>query len=275
MIGVNTFGLAHKMTENLPGTFQAIAEAGFNEVELLMLLMKKQGKIPVALAAKETLPKLIAEANKNGLQVRSVHIFGGMLCFLIPRKKLVRYFEDLYHQYGIETFVFSGMFKDAKGARKWARFMKQISEMISTDKIRILLHNHSQEFEMLQIGEQNVSALDYFFSLTGEKVGMQLDIGWAGICTDEVKVAKKYAERIVSLHLKDFAAGTKGNFKNENMPKERFCAIGDGEIRTAEVLAIRDTFPNFNGSIVIDQDHSTTDILDDMRIGYQNIRTML
>ena len=76
MIGVNTFGLAHKMTENLPGTFQAIAEAGFNEVELLMLLMKKQGKIPVALAAKETLPKLIAEANKNGLQVRSVHIFG-------------------------------------------------------------------------------------------------------------------------------------------------------------------------------------------------------
>ena len=275
MIGINTFGLIPQIQENMPETFRAIAESGFEEVELLVFPKKKQGKLPLAIAAEETIPLLIAEANKNGLRVRSVHIFGGTLCFLIPCKKLVRYFEDLHRQYGIETFVFSGMFKDAKGARKWARFLKQISEMIGTEGVRVLLHNHSQEFEMLRIGEQNVSALDYFFSLTGEKVGMQLDIGWAGIRTDEVKVAQKYADRIVSLHLKDFTAGTRGNFKNENMTKERFCAIGDGEIRTAEVLALRNTFPNFNGSIVIDQDHSSTDILEDMRIGYQNIRTML
>ena len=274
MIGVNTFGLINKIQDDMPGTMRAIADAGFDEVELLMLLKKKQWKLPIALAAKETIPLLIGEAAKNGLHVRSIHIFGNTLCFLIPRKKLARYLEVLYSTYDIKTFVFSGMFRDAKGAKKWAHFLKQLSDLINTKEIRILYHNHSQEFEMLQINETTMSALDYFFSLAGEKIGLQLDIGWAGIGGDELTIAQKYADRIVSIHLKDFVPGTKGNFRNENMPKDRFCAIGDGEIQTAEVLAIRDTFTQFNGSIIIDQDHSPTDILEDIRIGYQNIQVM-
>ena len=264
----------NKIQDDMPGTMRAIANAGFDEVELLLLLKKKQWKIPIALAAKETIPLLIGEAAKCGLRVTSIHVFGSTLCFLIPRKKLARYLEELHCTYGIENFVFSGMFRDAKGAKKWAHFLKQLSDLIETKEIRIFYHNHSQEFEMLQINETTMSALDYFFSLAGEKVGLQLDIGWAGVGGDELAIAQKYADRIVSIHLKDFVPGTKGNFKNENMPKERFCAIGNGEIRTAEVLAIRDTFTRFNGSIIIDQDHSSTDILEDIRIGYQNIQVM-
>lgn len=274
MIGVNTFGLINKMQDDMPGTMRAIANAGFDEVELLLLLKKKQWKIPIALAAKETIPLLIGEAAKCGLRVKSIHVFGSTLCFLIPRKKLARYIEELHCTYGIENFVFSGMFRDAKGAKKWAHFLKQLSDLIETKEIRILYHNHSQEFEMVQINETSMSALDYFFSLAGEKVGLQLDIGWAGVGGDELAIAQKYADRIVSIHLKDFVPGTKGNFKNENMPRERFCAIGNGEIRTAEILAIRNTFTRFNGSIIIDQDHSPTDILEDIRIGYQNIQVM-
>ena len=274
MIGVNTFGLINKIQGDMPGTMRAIADAGFDEVELLMLLKKKQWKLPIALAAKETIPLLIGEAAKCGLRVKSIHVFGSTLCFLIPRKKLARYLEELHCTYGIENFVFSGMFRDAKGAKKWAHFLKQLSDLINTKEIRILYHNHSQEFEMLQINETTMSALDYFFSLAGEKIGLQLDIGWAGIGGDELTIAQKYADRIVSIHLKDFVPGTKGNFRNENMPKDRFCAIGDGEIQTAEVLAIRDTFTQFNGSIIIDQDHSTTDILKDIRTGYQKIKAM-
>ena len=272
MIGVNVFGLIRKMQDDMPGTMRTLADAGFDEVELLLLPKKKQGKIPIALAAKETIPLLIEEATKYGLCVKSIHVFGGTLCFLIPRKKLARYLEELHCTYGIENFVFSGMFGDAKGAKKWALFLKQLSELIDTNNIHILYHNHSQEFEILQINETGISALDYFFSLAGEKIGLQLDIGWAGVNGNELEIAQKYADRIESIHLKDFVPGTKGNFKNENMPKDRFCAIGNGEIRTAEVLTIRDTFTRFNGSIIIDQDHSPTDILDDIQVGYQNIQ---
>ena len=61
MIGVNTFGLINKMQDDMPGTMRAIANAGFDEVELLLLLKKKQWKIPIALAAKETIPLLIGD----------------------------------------------------------------------------------------------------------------------------------------------------------------------------------------------------------------------
>ena len=167
MIGVNTFGLINKMQDDMPGTMRAIANAGFDEVELLLLLKKKQWKIPIALAAKETIPLLIGEAAKCGLRVKSIHVFGSTLCFLTPRKKLARCLEELHCTYGIKTFVFSGMFRDAKGAKKWAHFLKQLSDLIETKEIRILYHNHSQEFEMLQINETSVSALEYFFSLAG------------------------------------------------------------------------------------------------------------
>ena len=275
MIGVNTFGLIRKMQEDLSGTFSTIAKAGFDEVELLVIPKKKQGKLPVAIASEETVPLLINEAKKNGLSVRSAHVFGDFLCFLMPRKKLAAYLEKLHQLYGIKTFVFSGMFRDLRGAKKWARFLRELAETMTTDDCGILYHNHSQEFEMIQVGGMSTTALDYFFSLAGEKVGMQLDIGWAGIGGDEIEIVRKYASRIVSLHLKDFMPGTKGQFGNQNMPKERFCAIGDGEIRTAEILAMRNIFPEFNGSIVIDQDHSSTDILEDIQKGYQNIAAML
>ena len=217
MIGVNTFGLINKMQDDMPGTMRTLADAGFDEVELLLLPKKKQWKIPIALAAKETIPLLIGEAAKCGLRVKSIHVFGSTLCFLIPRKKLARYLEELHCTYGIENFVFSEMFRDAKGAKKWAHFLKQLSDLIETKEIRILYHNHSQEFEMLQINETSMSALDYFFSLAGEKVGLQLDIGWAGVGGDELAIAQKYADRIVSINLKDFVPGTKGNFKNEKI----------------------------------------------------------
>jgi len=275
MIGVNTFGLIRKMQEDMPGTFNAIAKAGFDEVELLVIPKKKQGKLPLAIASEESVSVLIDEAKKNGLRVRSAHVFGDFLCFLMPRKRLAAYLEKLHRTYGIHTFVFSGMFRDVKGAKKWARFLRELSETMTTDGCRILYHNHSQEFEMIQVDGKPMTALDYFFSLAGEKVGMQLDIGWAGIGGDEIEIVRKYASRIVSLHLKDFLPGTKGQFNNQNMPKERFCTIGDGEIRTAEILAMRNLFPEFNGSIVIDQDHSSTDILEDIQKGYQNIAAML
>ena len=45
MIGVNVFGLIRKMQDDMPGTMRTLADAGFDEVELLLLTKKKQGKM--------------------------------------------------------------------------------------------------------------------------------------------------------------------------------------------------------------------------------------
>ena len=275
MIGVNVFGLIHAIQADMPGTFRQIAAIGFDEVELLALPKKEQGEVSLAIAAEETMPRLMEQAKQCGLAVNSVHVFCIEEGRTMPVKAVAETIRWLKRQFGIENYVFSGMFTDTDGAEKWASYLREVAETTKPDGCRIVYHNHSQEFTPVVVDGNRMTALDYFFALAGQNIWLQLDIGWAGIAGNEQEIAEKYAERIVCLHLKDFLPGTKGKFLNENMPQERFCAIGSGEIHTAQVLGRRHTFPNFKGSIIIDQDHSNTDMLDDIRIGYQNLCAVL
>ena len=275
MIGVNVFGLIHAIQADMPGTFRQIAAIGFDEVELLALPKKEQGEAPLAIAAEETMPHLMEQAKQCGLAVNSVHVFCIEEGRLVPVKTVAETVKRLKRQFEIENYVFSGMFTDTDGAEKWASYLREVAETTKPDGCRIVYHNHSQEFTPVVVDGNRMTALDYFFALAGQNIWLQLDIGWAGIAGNEQEIVEKYAERIVCLHLKDFLPGTKGKFLNENMPQERFCAIGSGEIHTAQVLGRRHTFPNFKGSIIIDQDHSNTDMLDDIRLGYQNLCAIL
>lgn len=274
-LGVNIYGLIREIQEDTASTFREIAAAGFDEAELLVMPKKKQGNVPIAIAAGETIPQILDTARQCGLSTRSVHVLCTSGDKTAPAEAVTELILHLKRQYDIKNYVFSGMFTDAGGAKKWASYLRQIAAAVKPADCRIIYHNHSQEFESIEVDGTRMTALDYFFALAGAGIWLQLDIGWAGIAGDELETAQKYADRIVSLHLKDFIPGTRGNFQNWNMPEDRFCAIGAGEIQTAAVLARRDTFPNFTGSIIIDQDHSSTGMLDDIRTGYQNIRAIL
>ena len=104
------------------------------------------------------------------------------------------------------------------------------------------------------------------------KVLLQLDVGWAGIAKEKKKTAAKFSQRIASLHFKDFVAETRSLYTEETMPTERFAAVGSGEIHSAEVLAMRHTFPQFGGTFIIDQDHSSGDIFEDVAVGLDWLR---
>lgn len=275
MIGVNTFGLTQKIEADMPGTFRAVKEAGFDAVELLVVPVKKHRGFPVAFSAEDMFHKVMAQVRACDLQVPSVHVLCSTGHSLRSEKAIIRTIRELHAKHGIHTFVFSGMFSDIKGARKWAKYIRSIADAVRVDGCKILYHNHTQEFQKVTVHGITTTALDYFLELVGEDIALQLDIGWAGVVADELALAQRYRERIVSIHLKDFAAGTKGTYDNTNMTTERFTAIGCGEIRTAEVLAIRDTLPRFNGSIIIDQDNSVGDMLDEIRTGLVNVKHML
>lgn len=275
MIGVNVYGLLHDIQTDMAGTFRQIAAIGFDEVELLALPQKEQGETPLAIAAEETMPRLMELAKQCGLAVNSVHMFCIARGRLLPVRTVADTARWLKRQFGIENYVFSGMFDDMNGAEKWAAYLQELAAATKSDGCRIVYHNHSQEFTPVVVDGNRITALDHFFALAGQDIWLQLDIGWAGIAGNECEIAEKYAERIVCLHLKDFALGTKGTYLHQNMPDERFCAIGSGEIQTEKVLEMRRSFPDFMGSIIIDQDHSNTNMLDDIRLGYQNLCAML
>lgn len=54
MIGVNVYGLQQTIEKDLPGTFRAVKEAGFDAVELLAVPWKKQRGLPVVFSTEET-----------------------------------------------------------------------------------------------------------------------------------------------------------------------------------------------------------------------------
>lgn len=59
------------------------------------------------------------------------------------------------------------------------------------------------------------------------------------------------------------------------MPDEAFAPIGTGAIRTKACIDLAKTLSNFSGIYIIDQDKSTRNMLEDLKVGYENISKML
>ena len=272
MIGVNVYGLFGSLAADRDGTLKAVHDAGIEGVELFVVPIRTWKGIPQAVCTMGTYPDFIHAVHGYGMAVPSAHIFCAVGSVLFPKRWIIRCLRDLHNNYGVDSFVFSGMFSDARGAKRWAKYLKQIAAVVVPEGCKILYHNHSQEFTLLDAS--GTTAMDVFLAEAGTQVLMQLDIGWAGIAGDEAAIAQKYADRIQSLHLKDFTPGSRGKYQAGQMPKERFCAVGEGEIRTAELLKMRGSFPRFGGNIIIDQD-SSSNILADVATGCRNVKKIL
>lgn len=275
MIGVNLWGLIPNSRQDLPGLLRELKKIGFDSVESMLVPRKKDPYAKGAVSTETNFGSFYREARKQGLDVKSVHVFYKVGKKMLPKTSVIRSIRTLSREYGVESFVFSGAFADVKGARKWAAYLNDLAEALEGEPCKLVYHNHDQELQAVTVKGQTMTALDYFFSLVSKRILLQLDIGWAGMGADEIQMARKYADRIHSIHLKDFVPGTRGNYHSPNVPKERFSPIGEGEIRTAEILAMVDSFPNFGGQILVDQDFSAGDMLQDLHTGYRNVNTML
>lgn len=275
MIGVNLWGLMPDARQDLPGLLEKLRKIGFESVESMLVPRKKDPYAKGVVSTESNFGAFFREARKHGLEVKSVHVFYKVGKKMLPRSSVIRSIRTLSREYGVESFVFSGAFTDAKGARKWAAYLNDLAEALAEEPCKLVYHNHDQELRSVTVSGQTMTALDYFFSLVSDSVMLQLDIGWAGMGADEIQLATQYADRIHSIHLKDFDPGTRGRYHNPNVPRECFAPIGCGEIRTAEVLAMVDAFPRFGGQILVDQDFSPGDMLQDLQTGYRNVTTML
>lgn len=260
MIGVNTFCFRREMGSNAGEIVKKLHKLGFEAVEPFVY---SEG----ALAAVK------AEADKYGMAIPSIHlVFYGMEPTM---ENLTPYLKKLHREYGVQAFVISGHIQDAAGARQWASLMKTLGENLKEEGCTMVFHNHDSEIRTIEVDGEQVVGLDYFFSLAGEEVLLQLDIGWAGLYADELAVARRYKDRIHSLHLKDFHPGYRGKYTCHNIPVESFCPIGCGEIQNRAFVEMRKELPRFSGLVIIDQDNSSGDVMTDLATGIQNLRSWM
>ena len=77
----------------------------------------------------------------------------------------------------------------------------------------------------------------------------------------------RYRDRLILLHLKDIKA--------DASPETRatcFTAVGEGAVNLVSVLKAAQTSNIMEHGIIIDQDDSEGDILDDIALGVKNIQ---
>lgn len=275
-IGTQTFGLGKELSQDLTGTIRALHEMGFNAIEPFVLFNGKQGRMSKNLWALDTISQAKEIMDQLGMVIPSVHAGIGFGAFSMTAGMAIKKILALHRSIGVRYFVVSGPFNDEKSVKKWGKLMRKISDGVKPYGCTMVYHNHDGEFRKINVGGKTTTAMDYFLKLAGPDVLLQLDIGWASVAGDEMEIAQRYADRIISIHLKDFYPGYRdGNFTSHNMPVDKFAPIGEGKVKTAEILAMRKHFPNFSGSVIIDQDSFTGDMLEALKTGCGNIHTML
>lgn len=275
-LATQTFGLAREFTADLPGTLRALNEAGFEAVEPFLLFSEKQGRRPKNLWTFETLAAAWEIMRPLGMSIPSAHIGVGFGWVNLPVGTIAANILMLHERYAIRDFVVSGPFSSPAQAAHWGRLCRRISEAVTAGGCRILYHNHDGEFRTVEHQGRSVPLMDLFLANTAPEVLLQLDIGWAGMAGDELRLVRRYADRIASIHLKDFyPAYRNGSYSRKNMPAAAFAPIGAGAIRTGEILSFAGRLPYFAGTVIIDQDRYDGDMLSSLKAGSANVRAMI
>lgn len=275
-IGVNFFGPKRKLYHDFDGTLNTLKSAGFTSVELCVafagggeppkelnlqippeVIKEMSGGIwPLADA-----PQRLKAVRDHGFTVLSCHM---MLGFQTTPEMLLEFLPILLkfgQENDIRYFVFSPM-KDMADIQHMIPAIRNVSDALAEAGITLLLHNHEVEC----IPENGTTVLDYILEQC-PNLGLELDVGWAKFAgADPVALMKKYHDRIPLLHFKDVRADACAANRDTC-----FTAIGEGSIPLREIMAEAPNCSIIEHGLIIDQDDSPTDILEDLALGAKNI----
>ncbi len=271
ILATNTFGLSKELTKDFDGTLRKVKELGIDAIEPIVFKHKKQGNFPKQLWTDELVDHAVKVCKELDLKLISSHFGAGYMGMTLPVKKLKSQLLEVHEKTGITTFISSGILNNERVAKKFATTMGELADELSPYGIKILFHNHDDEFKKTKSGEKTL--LDVYFENTSDKVGLQLDLGWAAIgCGDELSAIRKYADRMQILHCKDFYAPD--SITRKTAKDADFAPIGEGKVKYSDGIKLMQELGIQTDYVVIDQDKAAVNILDDLSIGIKNLRNM-
>ncbi len=277
-IGANTFGLKADLYQDFDGTLRRVRAAGIDAIEVCTV-PDSQGMEPPADLAPEVLEALrnspaahifwpfaqakekIEKIRKAGFTVDSVHVNlpknGGAEKAAVLAEEIGAFGTET----GIRYFTTSPMCGLSE-MKERAPFLQAMAKALRERGVFLLMHNHAAEC----VTENGSTAIEYAAQNCPD-LFFEPDAGWmvAG-GMDPVPFMMVYADRILHLHLKDFFAG-----KTEADGDGRFSPIGEGILPLREVLQASKCCDISEYGLIIDQDASLGDFVEDLRIGRENV----
>lgn len=250
-IGLQLYTLRDQMAEDPRATLEAVAKAGYFQVELMNI--------------DEEAVETAAIARDVGLAVHS-----GFMDFNVitePQKKDVASVDrtlELAERIGLRHVVFGYIAKHqrdtADKCRGIADRANEAARKTREAGMRMCYHNHSFEFqnfaetkgqgdrpENKQDKKKNepkpqrsLNAFDIFIErFDPHQMEFELDVFWIKIGgQDPMAMMKRLAGRVSQVHLKDMLKGTPVITDEGQVPKDAFQELGDGVINIPAVVRL-------------------------------------
>ncbi len=276
-LGVNCFGLNPLIHQDFEGTFAKLKEIGFTHIEPMVVFPAAQGADPSMIAARlkmagqdgvfwvDTIAKeRIARLREMGFIVEGVHL--GLVA-MVPGglRAILPYAAKFAAENGLHYVIHSPQKQTIKDMQPEAEAFREGIDLLKKEGIELMFHCHYQEFSQ----DEGDTPFDYLLR-TVPDLRVELDVGWvqyAGV--DVLKVMDDYHDRIAIVHFKDIVEGAA-----QKGPKGIFTAIGEGSLPLPEILRKAERMQLSYGGLVIDQDASLGDMMEDMKKGFENIQNM-
>jgi sugar phosphate isomerase/epimerase len=214
------------MEQDVRGTLQAVADAGYKQVEL-MDAVKDGEKAKIA--------------KDLGMKVSSSFMDWTTICGPSKDSPSVETTIDAAKKLGLKYLVFGYV---GKGHRETPDQFKSIAdkcnalgEQCKKAGIQLCYHNHSFEFTKLD-GDQ--TGFDVFIDrFDKELTKFELDVFWVQIGGwDPIETMHRLNGRIAQLHLKDLLKGTPTIWDESAVPHEAFKELGEGVVDIDSVVDV-------------------------------------
>ncbi len=225
-IGIQLYTLRNQMAENPKSTIEAVAKAGYRQIELMDVM---------------DAPKIMPIALDNKLIATSAFLKWEMLGQPKPAADVATIEQaiEMAGKHQIKYLVFGYV---GKGFRETADQLKAMAdrsnhagEKCKQAGIQLCYHHHSFEFQPID----STTGMDLLIDRFDKKlVQFEIDVFWLALGGwDPVKTLERLDGRVAQVHLKDVLANTPVIFDEGKVPKEAFKEVGAGTIDMKSVIA--------------------------------------
>ncbi len=236
-LGLALYTLRDECARDPEGTLRAIAEMGYEGVELYDLFGRPADSVRAML-------------DELGLEVCARHAGLGAIENDLPQ------LSAELREVGSDRLVLAWIPPPASSreADEIVARIAQAAASVTAAGLRFGFHNHDGELRTLDDGR---TVLDRLLELPPERLFLEIDLGWAWFAgVDPVDLMARVAPRAPIVHVKDLAGAS----------EPRFVPVGDGDVDYARVLpAIRELGVEW---LLVEQDETDGSALDAVRRSY-------
>jgi sugar phosphate isomerase/epimerase len=276
--GVQIFGCMAECKKDPEDFFRTLAEAGYKQIEPCVLFddpaeleekAKREGndfmlRLLQIIWLPDEVPEYLSIMKKYNLSLSSVHVFANqineaasLMIETAKKNQISAYIVNCNQQTIASDYI------------SFAKECSLLSKTLREYDIELWIHNNGAEIKAkVEYKGSMVPALTAVLEECREDhVGVQIDVGWVlygGV--DPVEYLLDRKEFVKSVHFKDL----KKDFADRS-DGDIFACLGDGALNVEEILAC---VPKLKSGItvLVDQDASDGDIMDDMRISHQILK---